>query len=135
MVKRRVSGVGLYLSGYVGVQPSQHCRHRTGIVANEAELNKRTKCVCLTPIYKLVSVAVEIRGALGNEENDFMLELGRRIATAMGERRVTGFLLQILSDAIRRCNASCVLGTVNSSIDSQNLDDDGAYESLYKAAF
>ena len=51
-----------------------------------------------------------------------MQDLGRRIATVTGERRASEFLLQRLSVAIQRGNASCVLGTVNSSSDCQDLD-------------
>src|SRR5664279_3077128 len=94
----------------------------TGAVANEAELKKRIKYACLTPIYKFVPVAVETLGALGEEADDFMRELGRQITTVTSERRATEFLLQRLSVAIQRGNASCVLGTVNLSTDCQNLD-------------
>jgi len=70
--------------------PSQHSRRRTwNRVANEAEFKTRTKYACLTPIYNYVPVAVEKLSALGEEAYDFMHELGRRIAKATGERRVT----------------------------------------------
>jgi len=68
-------------------------------------------------------VAVETLDVLGDEAYDFMLELGRRIATVTGDRLATEFRLQKLSVAMQRGNASCVLGTVNSSMDCQNLDD------------
>jgi len=82
---------------------------------------KRTKYACLT-IYKFVPVAVETLGALGREAYDLMLERSQRIALATGERRATEFLLQKLSAVIQRGNASCVLSTVESSIECQNLD-------------
>lgn len=94
-----------------------------GTVANEAEAKKRIKYTCLTPTYHFVPVAVETLGAVGEEAGEFFHELGRRIATVTGERRSTEFLLQRLSIAIQRGNASCVLGTVNSAADCQNLDD------------
>jgi len=93
-----------------------------GAVAVEAEAKKKNKYACLAPIYHFVPVAVETLGALGEEAADFMHELGRRIETVTGERRSTEFLLQRLSVAIQRGNASCVLGTVDSSTDCQNLD-------------
>jgi hypothetical protein len=51
----------------------------------------------LTPIYKFVPVTVETQGALGEEADDFISELGRRIASVMGEKRATEFMLQRLS--------------------------------------
>jgi len=69
-----------------------------------------------------VPVAVETLGALGEEASDFVHELGRRIATVTGEKRSTEFLLQRLSVAIQRGNASSVLGTVDSGAQSPNLD-------------
>ena len=94
-----------------------------GAVANEAEAKKRIKYSCLAPTFHFVPVAVETLGAIGEEANEFLHELGRRIASVTGERRSTEFLLQRLSIAVQRGNASCVLGTVNSAADCQNLDD------------
>jgi hypothetical protein len=94
-----------------------------GIVANEAEAQKKTKYADLTSTYHFVPVAVETLGALGEEAAEFMHELGRRITAVTGERRATEFLLQRLSVAIQRGNASAVLGTANSKADKQqNLD-------------
>ena len=93
-----------------------------GIVANEAEVKKRCKYACLSPIYNFVPVAVETLGGLGEEACHFMQELGRRITSVTGERRATEFLMQRLSVAIQRGNASCILGTVNLSTDCNNLD-------------
>jgi len=42
-------------------------------------------------------------------------ELGRRIAAATGDPRVTEFLFQRLSVAVQRGNAACVLGTCTDS--------------------
>jgi len=55
-------------------------------------------------------VAIETRCVSDEEEYDFMLDLGQRIATAAGERRATEFMLQRLSVAIQRGTASWVLG-------------------------
>ena len=60
-----------------------------GIVANEAEVKKRCKYACLSPIYNFVPVAVETLGGLGEEACHFMQELGRRITSVTGERRAT----------------------------------------------
>ena len=84
-------------------------------------LRKDANMRAFSPIYKFVLVAVETHGGLGEEACHFMQELGRRITSVTGERRATEFLIQRLSVAIQRGNASCVLGTVNLSTDYNNL--------------
>jgi len=93
-----------------------------GAVANEAEAKKKSKYACLLPTFDFIPIAVETMGSLGDEACAFMHQLGRRIMSVTGERRATEFLLQRLSVAIQRGNASCVLGTINSAKDCQNLD-------------
>ena len=70
------------------------------------------------PIY----IPVETLSPMGDEASDFMHQLGRRITSVSGERRATEFVIQRLSVATQRGNASCVLGTINSTTDGQNLD-------------
>ena len=91
-----------------------------GVVANEAEEKKRAKYACLTSTFRFVPIAVETLGSLGDEADNFIHDLGRRITTVTGERRATEFLLQRLSVAIQRGNAASVLGTVDCQ--SVNLD-------------
>ena len=91
-----------------------------GLVATEAERKKRSKYACLTPTYHFIPVAVETFGALGEDAGDFVKALGKRISAVTGEKRSTEFLLQRLSVAIQRGNASCVLGTLDTN--SQDLD-------------
>ena len=67
-------------------------------------------------------VAVETLGAFGEEADDFIHELERRITTVTGERRATEFLIQRLSVAVQRGNAASVLGTVSSTMDPHDLD-------------
>ena len=94
-----------------------------GNVATEAEGQKKLKYADLSSTYNFVPVAVETLGALGEDADDFVHELGRRITAVTGERRATEFLLQRLSVAIQRGNASAVLGTTDSKSDrQQNLD-------------
>ena len=76
----------------------------------------------LSATYCFVPVAIETFGALGETAIDFLRDLGRRIAKVTGERRATEFLLQLISCAIQRGNAACVLGTAADN-DSDNLDD------------
>jgi hypothetical protein len=92
-----------------------------GLVANEAEKSKRAKYSCLTSTFCFVPVAVETMGALGEEAEELVYELGRRISEASGEKRATEFLFQRISIAVQRGNAASVLGTVDSS-NNQNLD-------------
>ena len=57
---------------------------------------------------------METLGALGEEAATFFLDIGRRIAVAIGEPRTTQFLFQRLSIAIQRGNAASVVGTESS---------------------
>jgi hypothetical protein len=93
-----------------------------GVVACEAEDKKRVKYASLTSSFCFVPVAVETMGALGDGAVELIYDLGRRISEVTGERRATEFLLQRLSIAIQRGNAASVLGTVDSSSVTQNLD-------------
>jgi hypothetical protein len=93
-----------------------------GVVACEAEEKKRAKYASLSPTFCFVPVAVETLGALGDGADELMHDLGRRISEVTGERRATEFLLQRLSVAIQRGNAASVLGTVDSTTVTQNLD-------------
>ena len=59
-------------------------------------------------------------GAVGEEGLTFLKELGARISTLTKERRSFEFLMQRFSVAIQRGNAACILGTLPSASD---LDD------------
>jgi len=60
-------------------------------------------------------VAVESRGALGEEASDFFRIFGHRITSVTTEPRSFQFLMQRLSVAVQRGNAACVLGTIPAS--------------------
>ena len=92
-----------------------------GIVASEAETNKRHKYTSLSATYIFVPIAVETMGALGEDAVDFVHKLGRRVASVSGQKRATEFLLQRLSVAVQRGNAASVLGTVEAK-DRECLD-------------
>jgi len=49
------------------------------------------------------------------DANDFLHELGGRIAAATGDPRSSELLFQQLSVAVQRGNAACVLGTCTDS--------------------
>ena len=57
-------------------------------------------------------VAVETFWAWGSQGLKLKKEIGRKISDATGEKRSTFFLLQNISMAIQRGNASCVIRTV-----------------------
>jgi hypothetical protein len=52
--------------------------------------------------------AIEILGAMGEDEADFIHRLGQRITAVSEERRATEFPLQRLSVAIQRGNEMSV---------------------------
>jgi len=83
---------------------------------------ERTKYACLTSTFHFVPIAVETLGSFGDEADNFIHDLGRRITTVTGERRATEFLLQPAET--ERCNParqrSQCAGTVYCQ--SSNLD-------------
>ena len=93
-----------------------------GVVANEAEDKKRAKYACMSSTFHFVPIAVETLGSLGEDADNFIHELGRRVKIVTGERRATEFLLQRLSVAIQRGNAASVMGTVDWQTINNNLD-------------
>ena len=62
--------------------------------------------------YHFVPIAVETFGAWGSQGLKLIKEIGRKIQDVTGEKRSTFYLLQNISMAIQRGNASCVIGTV-----------------------
>ena len=62
--------------------------------------------------YHFVPVAVETYGAWGSQGLNLIKEIGKRICEVTGEKKSTFYLLQNISMAIQRGNASCVIGTV-----------------------
>ena len=92
-----------------------------GSVANEAESKKRSKYASLSALYRFVPIAVETLGAPGDEALAFFRDLGQRIATATAEPRSFQFLMQRISVAVQRGNAACIVGTVPSSTDWDDL--------------
>ena len=91
-----------------------------GAVATFAEDNKSLKYAEISRTYIFVPIAVETMGAVGEEGLTFLKELGARIRTVTKERRSFDFLMQRFSVAIQRGNAACILGTLHSASD---LDD------------
>ena len=82
-----------------------------GAAATVAETNKISKYQHLVDTVEFVPVAVETMGSWGPRGYELSSELGRRTAEIKCEPRSTAFLLQRLSIAIQRGNASCVLAS------------------------
>ena len=93
-----------------------------GAVATEAEAKKFVKYAFLSHAFHFIPIAIETLGALGDEADNFVRDLGSRIEAVSGEKRATEFLRQRLSVAIQRGNACCVLGTIDTS-EYQNMDE------------
>ena len=89
-------------------------------MASFAEDNKRLKYAEINRTYIFVPMTVETMGAVGEEGLIFLKDLGARIRTVAKERRSFEFLMQRFSVAIQRGNAACILGTLPSA---SNLDD------------
>ena len=58
-----------------------------GADANKAEAKKIVKYACLEHTYRFIPIAVETLGALGDDADNFVRELGRRIEAVSGEKR------------------------------------------------
>jgi hypothetical protein len=91
-----------------------------GKAGGDHESVSTAKYNALSPSYRFVPVAVETLGALGDEANALLRDIGQRIAAASGEPRSHQFLMQRPSVTVQRGNAACILGTVASDLE---LDD------------
>ena len=58
---------------------------------------------------------METFGVPGDEALAFFRDLGQRIAVAAAEPRSFQFLMQLVSVAVQRGNAACIVGTVQAS--------------------
>lgn len=63
--------------------------------------------------YHFTPLAFETIGLMGSDTRIFLNKLGKLIKKETSEKRSLDFLMQKLSTAIQRGNASCVLGTGN----------------------
>ena len=85
-----------------------------GLVAAEAESQKRKKYSSLGAKYFFVPIACESLGVFGAETLSFLKDLGHRLHKTTGDSQSYQFLLQCLSVAIQRGNSTSVLGTLSS---------------------
>ena len=89
-----------------------------GFVATFAESKKISKYSHLLPSYLFCPIAIESLGALGAQSSALIRELGKRIRHRSGEESAFPFLLQRLSIAEQRGNASLIMDTLPSSFDT-----------------
>ena len=83
-----------------------------GAAAQSRELQKRRKYAIVTNMYKFCPFGVETLGPFGEDALDLVKDLGRRLRDATKEPRYQSFLVQRISLAIQRGNATCVLATI-----------------------
>ena len=82
---------------------------------------KLAKCEAICELHHFKPVAVERLRALANDAMAFLKELGCRIAAVTKERRAFEFLMQRISVAVQRGNAACILGTLPSILDLDEI--------------
>ena len=95
-----------------------------GFVATFAESKKILKYSHLPPSYLFCPIAIESLGALGAQSSALIRELSKRIRLRSGEESTFPFLLQRLSIAVQRGNASLIMDTLPSSFDTLFLSYD-----------
>jgi len=83
-----------------------------GRAARLWEERKKRKYAHLLNRFIFIPVAMETTGVWGEEGLHLMKAIGHRLADATGEMRATSFLLQRMSIAVQRGNATSVLGTL-----------------------
>ena len=86
-----------------------------GAAAEERERKKVEKYLTLSDNYHFIPVGAETYGAFGPQGLKLLKKIGAKIKEATGENRSTFYLLQSISMAIQRGNASCVIGTAPTS--------------------
>ena len=88
-----------------------------GSVAALAESRKLSKYAHLSSSYFFCPIAIESLGALGTRSASVIHELGRKIRRRSGDKNAFSYLLQRLSVAVQRGNATLMVDTLPSSFD------------------
>ena len=88
------------------------CSNQPGAAAEIRESQKTTKYKSLENDYYFIPIAIETFGSFGPAGHKLIQAIGQKIMEVTGEKRSTSFLFQRIAMAIRRGNASCILGTV-----------------------
>ena len=90
--------------------PSTSCQ--VGAAAAQAAVAKLHKYDSLVSTYHFVPVAIETLGVWNSEGLALMRDIGRPTSLITGDPRETSFLLQRLSVAVQRGNATSVRGSL-----------------------
>ena len=88
-----------------------------GAVAEGAAAKKTVKYQEITRSHIFVPLAIESLGPINAEGLAFLHEIGRRLARVSGDNRETAFLMQRISVANQRYNATAILGCLPSSVE------------------
>ena len=89
-----------------------HATLHPGKVAEQAEDRKEEKYRGLPASHLFALVAIKILGAVGPHSLSLLKDIGCRIASESGEARSGEYLIQRLSVAVQRGNATSVLGSM-----------------------
>ena len=87
-------------------------RSQAGAAAEHLAMTKTQKYSSFSPTYHFVPVAVETLGSWNMDGLQFIKDLGRRTTAITNDPRETAFLLQRLSVAVQRGNATSVKGSL-----------------------
>ena len=85
---------------------------KPGNAAQKREGDKRWLYRNLTSNFHFVPICIETLGSIGEDGLKLIKRIGELMQNVTGEKRSTSFLLQRISVAIQRGNASAILGTV-----------------------
>lgn len=85
---------------------------KASTIADKAERHKHNHYISLKQNYLLTPLAFETLGCMGPETKKFIDKLGSLMKKATGEAKSKDYLLQRISIAIQRGNATCILGTL-----------------------
>ena len=96
-----------------------------GAVAAAAEERKKRKYSHLDQCHLVVSVTIETTGVFGPETMEFLREMGRRLQLVSADHNSTTYLIQRLSVAVQRGNATSVLGSAG------NMDHHDFFSDLF----
>lgn len=86
-----------------------------GSAAEAREFSKTLKYTELSEDYCFAPIGIETFGSWGSDGHKIVKEIGKKVMEATDEKRSAFFLFQSISIAIKRGNASCIIGTVPQS--------------------
>ena len=92
-----------------------------GAVAALAEERKKNVYAHLDPSHSFTPVAVKTSGIIGPQSLAFLKDLGRRMRQVISEERSLSYLLQRVSLAVQRGNATSVLSTTGLAVPDTSI--------------